>query len=134
MKKKYDIVKELEDFVRNSIIKLALLIVILIIVIKRDVYCGVIFVISSLLGYFRFHCMSGMFAAVTASGKKISYWNILSYFLTFFITIIFFKEYCLDHGKTCVVCGILGITIVSFGIIFGCISGDINKMSITKRR
>ena len=134
MDKKQGNIKEIETFVRNSIVKLALLIIILIVFLKRDVYCGVIFVVASLLGYIRFYCMMDMFGALVGKSVKIPYLGILNYFLTFFITIIFFKRYCLGHDEVCLFCGILGITIVSFGIIFGCISGEISKMSITKRR
>ena len=78
--------------------------------------------------------MSDMLSAVLSEEKRVPYWSVVNYFLIFFLTFVFFKRYCLNHDEVCVLCGVLGITIVSFGIIFGCISGELRKMSITKRR
>ena len=134
MDTKCDNIKEIRCFVRNSVVKLSILVIMLMVVVRRDMYCSIVFVMASIMGYFRFYCMSDMFSIICNKGSKVSYWSILNYFLTFFITIVFFKKYCLGHGNVCMLCGILGITIVSFGIIFGCISGELRKMSITKRR
>lgn len=128
MKKECKSIKGIEGFVRNSIMKLVLCVDLLIVFLKRDIYCVTIFTVTSFMGYIRFCCMSDMFSAVLSKESKVPYLSIVNYFLVFFMTVVFFKRYCLGYDETSALFGILGITIVSFGIIFGCISGELSKM------
>lgn len=131
---KSKIAEDVEKYVEERIIKITLLVFILMVLVDGEVHGGVIFVVTSVVGYIRFCCRSELInLAVNSINDKLVY-SLFNYILSLVATGVFLAVACFTHNRKYIIYGIIGTVIESIIIVVFSVVGHLAKISITKRR
>ncbi|MBP5426482.1 MAG: hypothetical protein J6Y29_01065 [Clostridiales bacterium] len=121
---KNDLISDLESYVEERIIQITLLVFVLIILIKRDIRGGVIFVVTSAISYIRFYCISDLMDVVIKGQKDSLVHSLVNYGMSLLMTVVFLVIACFTFGGVYTLYGVIGsiigsLIIVVFGILGG---------------
>ena len=111
--KKSEIVEDIERYVKERIIKITLLVFILIVLIGGEVNGGVIFVITSAVGYIRFYCRSDLMNVALNRINNELVQSLLNYILSLIATGVFLAMVCFICRGKYIIYGIIGTVMES---------------------
>ena len=132
--KKSKIVEFVEKYVEERIIKITLLVFILIVLFGGGVHGGVIFVVTSAVGFVRFYCRSDLMNVAVNRINSAVVQSLINYILSLIVTGAFIAAVCFTYRGKYIIYGIIGTVMESIIIVVFGVIGHLSKISITKRR